>query len=425
MSSQRMLLRARIVLPISSPPIADGAVLISGNRVAALGRWRDLSHQAAAPAADLGGVILLPGLVNAHCHLDYTDMAGQPAPKQFSDWIKGLLARKAGASYADYAQAWLRGAAMLLRTGVTTVGDIEAVPELLPDVWASTPLRVASFLEMTCVRSRRDPAAVVQEAAAKIASLRPERGLAGLSPHALYSTTPELLRASAELAARHRWRVTMHVAESMDEFEMCVHGRGPLHDWLQSQRDMSDCGHGTPVAQVRRCGLMDERFLAVHANYLLPADIAALGQTRCSVVHCPRSHAYFRHQPFLYNELAAAGVNVCLGTDSLASVTPARPPGPELNLFTEMQTFAGSNPGVTPSGILRLATCNGARALGLQGSVGEIAQNSFADLITIPYSGNIEEAGSAVVQHRGDVAGSMIEGKWAGGERLKAEVRRG
>jgi cytosine/adenosine deaminase-related metal-dependent hydrolase len=408
-----MLLRARILLPISSPPIADGAVLISGNRVAALGRWRDLSPAAAEPAADLGHVILMPGLVNAHCHLDYTDMAGQAAPKQFPDWIKGLLARKAAASYADYAQAWLRGAAMLLRTGVTTVADVEAVPELLPDVWSSTPLRVASFLEMTCVRSGRDPAAIVRDAAAKIAALRPERGFAGLSPHALYSTTPDLLRASAQLAARHRWRVTMHVAESIDEFEMCVHGRGHLFDWLKSQRDMSDCGHGTPIEQVRRCGLMGERFLAIHANYLQPADIEALAQTQSSVVHCPRSHAYFRHQSFLYNELAAAGVNVCLGTDSLASVAPARPPGPELNLFTEMQTFAKSNPGVRPSDILRLATSNGARALGLQGSVGEMAQNSFADLITIPYSGTIGEAESAVVQHRGDMAGSMIDGKWA------------
>jgi cytosine/adenosine deaminase-related metal-dependent hydrolase len=407
-----MLLRARILLPISSPPIADGAVLISGNRVAALGRWRDLCRESAAPATDLGPVILMPGLVNAHCHLDYTDMAGQPAPKQFPDWIKGLLARKAAASYADYAQAWLRGAAMLLRTGVTTVGDIEAVPELLPDVWSSTPLRVASFLEMTCVRSRREPAAIVQEAAAKITALRPARGFAGLSPHALYSTTPELLRSSAELAARHRWRVTMHVAESIDEFEMYVHGRGSMFDWLKNQRDMSDCGHGTPVEQVRRSGLMGAEFLAIHANYLQPADIESLAQTRSSVVHCPRSHAYFRHQPFPCKELAAARVNVCLGTDSLASVTPTRPSSPELNLFAEMQAFAASNPGVTPAGIVRLATSNGARALGLQGKVGEIAPDSFADLITIPYSGTIEEAESAVVQHRGDVAGSMIEGKW-------------
>jgi cytosine/adenosine deaminase-related metal-dependent hydrolase len=407
-----MLLRARILLPISSPPIADGAVLVSGNRVIALGRWRDISRAGAESATNLGQVILMPGLVNAHCHLDYTDMGGQPAPKQFPDWIKGLLARKATASYADYAQGWLRGAAMLHRTGVTTVGDIEAVPELLPDVWSSTPLRVASFLEMTGVRSQRAPAVIVQEAADKIAGLRPERGFAGLSPHALYSTTPELLRASAEMAGRHRWRVTMHVAESIDEYEMCVHGRGALFEWLQSQRDMSDCGQGTPVEQVRRGGLMNERFLAVHANYLQPADIETLARSQSSVVHCPRSHAYFRHRPFPYNELAAARVNVCLGTDSLASVTPARPPGPELNLFTEMQTFAETNPGVTPSDILRLATSNGARALGLQGRAGEVAQNSYADLITIPYSGNIGDAESAAVHHRGDVADSMIDGKW-------------
>ncbi|MGP8199727.1 MAG: amidohydrolase family protein [Limisphaerales bacterium] len=412
-----MLLRARIVLPISSPPIADGAVLISGNRVAALGPWRELFHSAAAPATDLGEVILMPGLVNAHCHLDYTDMAGQSAPKQFPDWIKGLIARKAAASYADYAQAWLHGAAMLLRAGVTTVGDIEAVPELLPEVWSSTPLRVGSFLEMTCVRSRRDPDAILQEAAAKIAALRPERGFAGLSPHALYSTTPDLLRASAELAARHHWRVTMHVAESVDEFEMYARGRGALFDWLQSQRSMSDCGHGTPVEQVRRYGLLNERFLAIHANYLQPADVEALAQSRSSVVHCPRSHAYFRHQRFPCNELAAARVNVCLGTDSLASVAPERPPA-ELSLFAEMQAFARANPGVAPSAILRLATCNGARALGLEGRIGEIAQNSFADLITIPFSGNIGQAEAAVVQHRGDVDGSMIDGKWAG-KRLK------
>jgi cytosine/adenosine deaminase-related metal-dependent hydrolase len=359
----------------------------------------------------------MPGLVNAHCHLDYTDMAGQSAPKQFPDWIKGLIARKAAASYADYAQAWLRGAAMLIRSGVTIVGDIEAVPELLPDVWSSTPLRVGSFLEMTCVRSQSDPAAVLQEAAAKIAALRSERGFAGLSPHALYSTTPDLLRASAELAARRHWRVTMHVAESGDEFEMYACGRGALFDWLQSQRSMSDCGHGTPLEQVRRCGLLSERFLAIHANYLQPADIEALAQSRSSVVHCPRSHAYFQHQRFPYNELAAARVNVCLGTDSLASVAPARPPA-ELSLFAEMQAFAAANPSVAPSAILRLATCNGARALGEEGRVGEIAQNCFADLITIPFSGNIGQAEVAVVQHRGDVAGSMIDGNWVG-KRLK------
>jgi len=408
-----MLLRARIVLPVSRPAISDGAVLVSEGRIVAVGPWAELSEQTSGAVIDLGEAILLPGLVNAHCHLDYTDMGGQPATKRFPDWIKGLIARKAAASYADYAHAWLRGAAMLVRSGVTTVADIEAVPELLPEVWSSTPLRVASFLELTSVRSRRDADSVVQEAAAKIATLCHERNSAGLSPHALYSTTPALLRASAQLAALQQWRLTTHLAESIDEFDMCVHRRGPLFEWLQNQRDMSDCGRATPVQLARDCGLLGERFLAVHANYLRAADVEILAQSGSSVVHCPRSHAYFQHRPFPYEELAAAGVNVCLGTDSLASVLPERPPGPELNLFTEMQTFAATHPGAEPREILRMATCNGARALGLGGRAGEIAPHSFADLIAIPFAGRIEEAEAAVVNHHGDVAASIIDGQWS------------
>src|SRR5580692_6852924 len=83
------VLRARIVLPVSRPPIADGAVRLAGNRILSVGRWRDLSDADQAHAHDLGEVILLPGLVNAHCHLDYTSMAGQIAPpRTFIDWIK-------------------------------------------------------------------------------------------------------------------------------------------------------------------------------------------------------------------------------------------------------------------------------------------------------------------------------------------------
>src|ERR1700690_2231030 len=138
-----MLLRARIVLPISSPAIADGAVLISGNHVAAVGAWRDLSYAATGLVKDLGDSVLLPGLVNAHCHLDYTDMAGKvPPQKSFVDWIKLITTAKAEWNYSEYAESWLRGAGMLVRTGTTTVADFEAVPELLPDVWTATTLRV-------------------------------------------------------------------------------------------------------------------------------------------------------------------------------------------------------------------------------------------------------------------------------------------
>ena len=128
-----MLLRARVVLPVAQPPIDDGAVWISGNRIRSVGRWRDMAVGAGEQVEDLGDAVLLPGLVNAHCHLDYTDLAGEiPATRLFTDWIKSITTAKAGKIYADFAQSWLRGAHMLLSTGTTTVADIEAVPELLP-----------------------------------------------------------------------------------------------------------------------------------------------------------------------------------------------------------------------------------------------------------------------------------------------------
>ena len=330
-----MLLRARIVLPIAAPPIENGAVLLSHNRIAAVGCWRDMAPAARQPAVDLGPVILLPGLVNAHCHLDYTDMTGLPPQKHFPDWIKGLLALKAAAGYTDYAAAWIGGAKMLARSGATTVADVEAVPELLPEVWSCTPLRVFSFLEIIAVQRRRAPSEILREAAARIKSLSSARGAAGLSPHALYSTTPELLRQTAVLARRRRWRLTTHLAESASEHEMFAGRRGPMFDWLKPQRDMSDCQGRSPVQQARRCGLLGENFLAVHANYLDDADVAALAQSGSSVVHCPQSHAYFGHAPFPFHKLREAGVNVCLGTDSLASVLATSRAKPELNMFAE------------------------------------------------------------------------------------------
>jgi cytosine/adenosine deaminase-related metal-dependent hydrolase len=184
-----MLLRARIVMPIVRPAIENGAVRISGNAISFVGPFEFSGHPIGEEVVDLGDAILLPGLVNAHCHLDYTDMAGElPPSRSFADWIKAITTAKSGLIYADFARAWLNGARMLERTGTTTVADIETVPELLPEVWDATPLRVHSFLEMTGVRSRRDPAAILGEAVEKVESLAHPRSHAGLSPHAPYST---------------------------------------------------------------------------------------------------------------------------------------------------------------------------------------------------------------------------------------------
>ena len=136
-------------------------------------------------------------------------------------------------------------------------------------------------------------------------------------------------------------------------------------------------------------------------------------QKKVSVVHCPRSHDYFKHQEFPFRALTKAGVNVCLGTDSLATVRKHPRPELELSLFHEMRAFASAHPHVAPETILQMATLHAARALGLRGKVGELSRGVFADLIVLPYSGEPAEAVEAVVQHTGKIAASMIGGTWA------------
>ena len=360
-------------------------------------------------------MLLMPGLINAHCHLDYTDMAGQfPPPKLFSDWLKLITETKAGWDYSDYAKSWANGARMLVRTGTTSVADIEAVPQLLPAVWRETPLRVFSFLEMIGIKGQQQPRAVVHEAVTRLEALKRGRGSVGLSPHAPYSTVPELLRLSAQAARQRNWRLTTHLAESALEFEMFKHARGLMFDWLQrSGRDMSDCGQGSPVKHLERCGLLSDKLLAAHVNYLARGDAALLGRRRVHVVHCPRCHFYFHHDRFPLRRLASAGVNVCLGTDSLASVYKSRRQNVELNLFEEMRALAKNEPSLSARTIVRMATLNGARALGMNGKIGELAPDGFADLVALPFAGNVADAYDRVLHHHGDVAASLIDGQWA------------
>ena len=410
-----MILRAKTVLPVAAPPIEDGAVFIEDNRIVRVCPWREARAVAAQNVRDLGEVILLPGLVNAHCHLDYTGMAGQlPPPKTFSEWIAGIIAAKAAWSYSDYARSWLLGAQQLLATGTTTVGDIEAVPDLLPDVWDATPLRVFSFLEMTCVRAQRPPKEILHEAMQQVRRLRHPRSAAQLSPHAPYSTVPALLRLTAKAAAKRHARVSIHVAESIQEFEMFRHARGGMYDWMnRNHRDNSDCGLGSPVAHLARHQLLGENVLAIHVNCLERGDATLLAKNRTHVVHCPRSHHYFKHPPFERARLARAGVNICLGTDSLATTRKTGRHLPKLDLFAEMQALADADPALTPAEIIRMATLNGARALGQAGQTGELSPGAWADLIALPHPGGPAGAWENVLAHTGPVRASLIGGTWA------------
>jgi cytosine/adenosine deaminase-related metal-dependent hydrolase len=407
------VLRARRVVPVSTPPIDDGAVEVRGGVVAWVGRWKDWLG-VGLPVEDLGESILMPGLVNAHCHLDYTSLAGQIAPtRTFPDWIKAILAAKSALSEPEFAASWKEGARQLVATGTTTVANIESLPHLAAGLRAGTPLRVHSFVEITGVRSQRDPAELVAGAMAHVEGWRASggRGDAGLSPHAPYSTLPALLDEVRRAAGRSGCRVTMHVAESREEFEMFMYRRGAMHEWLQHQRPEDDCGIGSPVQLVARHGLTGPAFLAVHVNYLWDDDARLLGESGSHVVHCPRSHAYFKHQRFPASELAQAGVRACLGTDSLASTRPTGGgSAPVLSMFDEMAAFMAHDSTVSASEVLAMATVRGAAAMGLVDGTGTVATGAPADFCVIPDDGSAADVHEVIVGHAGDVSETWIAG---------------
>ena len=404
------------MVPVAAPPIPDGAVWISGHQIRAVGSWseiREIPKAAQGPVTDLGEAAVFPGLVNAHCHLDYTAMTGLlMPPREFPDWIKGILTLKSQWTDSEFADSWLLGARQQLETGTTTVANIETRAHQLAGLRAATPLRIFSFLEMTGIRSGREPERILAEAMEVLKSLPPNRGGVGLSPHAPYSTSPELLRVVADAARRDGWRITCHVAESEPEFDMFMYRRGSLFSWLENQRPNADCGLGSPVQHLHRYGLLDAPLLAVHVNCLWGDDARRLAARGASVVHCPRSHAYFSHPRFQREALTEAGVPICIGTDSLASTRASRDGAPVLSLIDELRTLASDDPGLSPRRMLAEVTVNPARALGLKSVLGELSTGALADLLVIPHGGSVSTVEEALIHHRGSVGATMIGGRW-------------
>lgn len=407
-----MLLRARIVLTMTGPPINDGAVLIAGNEVRWAAPWKDIRPHAAETPIDCGETALLPGLINAHCHLDYTALAGRvPPTRAFADWIKAMAGARGAWTADDYSASWRCGARQLLEGGATSVVNVESAPGILRETLVGTPLRLWSLIELSGFGARRETSSVVEEALAAVETARTPRCNSGLSPHSPYATSSSLLAQSAAAAQKGRLPLSIHVSESQAEFDMFMYRRGPLYEWLAPQRPMDDCGRWSPVRHCDHHGVFESPCLAVHANYLWHGDAALLARRGVSVVHCPRSHQFFRHQRFPGDALRAAGVNICLGTDSLASTTLHRDGNTRLSMFSEMQALAAHDALLSPGEILAMATRCGARALGLSGRLGELSPGACADIIAIPWSGGISDAEAAAVHHSGSVSSAWIDGE--------------
>ncbi len=413
-----MIVRARTVVTMDRAPIENGAVAISGNRIIDLGSFDEVKGRNSGEIVDLGDQALLPGLINAHCHLDYTCLRGKiPPQKSFADWIRAINAEKAKLSGADYLSSITEGFAEAKRFGTTTVANLTAFPELISQI--HSPIRTWWFAELIDVRSPEQANEIVDLAVESIGKARPEPVLSevqggapnwGLAPHALFTASKNLYRRCEEVARHEDVLLTTHLAESREEMEMFCDGSGPLYDFMKSiGRDVSDCGGMTPLAAFIGIGrALPIEWIVAHLNELTESDFDLLetAKRKFHVVHSPRSHGYFAHSRFLFERLRPLEFNVCLATDSLAS-------NESLSLFAEMRAFQRNEPGLSPDKIFEMVTVNPALALDQSrhgGTMGRIRPGFQADLISIPCGGgtNLFEE---IVAFAGPIDWMMVNGR--------------
>jgi cytosine/adenosine deaminase-related metal-dependent hydrolase len=361
MSPTAISYRARWVFPITEPPIARGVVTLEANsgQVLAFGDKAEGKR-----VIDLENVAVLPGLVNAHTHLEFSDLAcplGEPGIP-FPAWIRRVIDhRRRGAAAEDFAQrridAIRQGIEESRRAGVAAIGEI-ATPGFPAEVFGSENPRATLFLELLGLAPERE-AALLEQAEAHLAS---PSIVSGLSPHAPYTVSPDLVRAACALSKRFAAPLAMHLAESWEEIELLQSHSGGLVELL------SELGAWHPGAiprgieprQYLELLAQAHRALVIHGNFLQPDDWKFLAERRdhMTLVHCPRTHAFFGRGKFPLREMLDAGVCVALGTDSRAS-------NPDLHLFAEMQQVFREQPEVSGDEILKLGTVQGAAALGI------------------------------------------------------------
>src|SRR6266487_3621269 len=408
-----MIVRAHTVVTMDGAPIEDGAVAISGNRIIDLGSFDEVKGRNSGEIVDLGEQVLLPGLINAHCHLDYTCLRGKiPPQKSFADWIRAINAEKAKLAPKDYLASINEGFAEAKGCVTTTIANRTAVPELLSQI--REPIHTWWFAELIDVRAPERANELVNLVRRRTDSLR--RAIKslksapnwGLAPHALFTASNNLYRCCEEVAQQKNILLTTHLAESREEMELFRDASGALYEFLKSiGRPMDDCGSKTPLelflAATAGRGLPN--WIVAHLNELVDGDFELLekSKTKFHVVHSPRSHDYFGHSRFPFERLCALGFNICLGTDSLAS-------NESLSLFAEMRAFQRSESAISPQKILEMVTVNAALALRQENMLGRIRPGFRADLIAIPCSKG-REVFEEIVAFKEPVAWMLVNGK--------------
>ncbi|MBI1908818.1 MAG: amidohydrolase family protein [Deltaproteobacteria bacterium] len=393
-----MLLKAPWILPVNVPPIKNGAIRVRGDIIEEVGGAQEIIRRPEEKVVELPETILLPGLINAHAHLEFFQLSPSPSSppikggdnllqnipsplagegkgeggKSFTQWVRTMITLQGKSSQNELTARAKKSAQALLESGVTTAA-LHLSSDLPPDCLHAIAFRTVTFVEVIGPTEERARAGFAKAMNWKIESLIGQEGEIYLTPHSFYSVHPHATEKILETA---EGLVSIHLLESEEEDQFFRNRSGPLAE-LVTERDGSLLFPRTsPIQWLAAHHRLTKNLLIVHGNTLTPEEIRLLQKGESSVIHCPGSHRYFGHRRFPLEELKEAGVTVALGTDSLAS-------NEKLSMLWEMKLLREKTK-MPDDEILKMATLNGAKALLREKESGSLEPGKKADIIGLP-----------------------------------------
>lgn len=397
---QIQLLRARWIFPIDQPLIEDGGVLVDRDQIRDVGPFDRLKQNKAA-VNDLGDAAIIPGLVNTHTHLEFSNQTSPlgESGMNFPDWIRQVVAARSQAQNALSKSDSIRmGIEEALAAGTCAIGEIATLPIEISDYrtdagyavpWVTTFLEQLGTTPELLPERTEQRAEFLDKAGQPNLPVRP-----GLSPHAPYSVHPDLLDQICSSATSCQAPVAMHLAESLDELELIQNQSGKFVDLLKDFGSWNAGASHRSVEAIIKKLATTPRSLIIHGNYLTEAQLDLVAENRNqSVVFCPRTHHYFQHSGYPIHGIRNRSINLAVGTDSRAS-------NPDLNLFEELKQVLAAFPDLPPHEVLAMGTLNGARALGIDNVFGSISAGKSSRLCFVtPESPNANSIREVLFGH--------------------------
>lgn len=367
---EHLLIRSKVLLPIWGPPILNGALEIRQGLISQIGPYAVIKKTSIRTKfVDLEELIILPPLTNAHVHLELSPLRLRIPPSgKFIHWVRQVIKQKALLSPEEIQKSVRKALQELWQEGVGYLGEITN-SALTLEILANSPFRGYIFQEVLNFKESQ-PLKEIKEYTTNFRIT--------YSAQAPYSVSPLLLQFIKAYNKKKNKTFSIHCGESPEEIEFLLTGKGPLRELLEERGQWNE-GFKAPgvssVVYLHKLGLLDEKTLLVHAVHLSEEDFELLSRYKPKICLCPRSNLYTGVGLANVPKLLEAGLELCLGTDSLAS-------NDKLSIFDEMKTLNFFYPTLSSSKILEMGTVNGAKALSLENK-GYLKEGVEADFIAV------------------------------------------